>query len=100
MLLATIQYIIRDILQFDKTLDAAMERINSSRRTCALLLGVGDGKVIFFITLSTNLTNSVLELFRSITFWCRSQKWLIVQVHVASLTLIIIKVNPAHYHTE
>ncbi|XP_065179783.1 protein dcd1A-like [Sycon ciliatum] len=38
-------YIIRDILQFDKTLEHAMQRINGSRRTCSLLLGIGDGKI-------------------------------------------------------
>lgn len=39
-----LQYLLRDILQFDKSLESAMERISNSKRTCDLILGVGDGK--------------------------------------------------------
>mmetsp|Transcript_4788 Transcript_4788/g.6599 ORF Transcript_4788/g.6599 Transcript_4788/m.6599 type:complete len:452 (+) Transcript_4788:41-1396(+) len=37
-------YILRDILQFDDSLEAAKSRISSANRTCNLILGVGDGK--------------------------------------------------------
>jgi hypothetical protein len=38
-------YLLRDILQFDDSLQKAMHRISSAHRTCDLILGVGDGKV-------------------------------------------------------
>lgn len=37
-------FLIRDILQFDTTLDEATARISNATRTCDLILGVGDGK--------------------------------------------------------
>ncbi|KAK3083855.1 hypothetical protein FSP39_004201 [Pinctada imbricata] len=37
-------FILRDILQFDKTLDDAINRLSNAKRTCDLILGVGDGK--------------------------------------------------------
>ena len=40
-----LQYLLRDILQFDDSLQKAMHRISSAHRTCDLILGVGDGKV-------------------------------------------------------
>lgn len=38
-------YLLRDIIQFDKSLGDAMKRISSAKRTCDLILGVGDGKI-------------------------------------------------------
>lgn len=38
-------FLLRDVLQFDRTLDDAIKHINGSDRTCDLILGVGDGKV-------------------------------------------------------
>ena len=43
------QFILRDILQFDETLNDSIARISNAHRTCDLILGVGDGKVLFFI---------------------------------------------------
>ena len=37
-------FLIRDILQFDTSLEQATDRIQQATRTCDLLLGVGDGK--------------------------------------------------------
>lgn len=37
-------FILRDILQFDNTLEDSMKRITNAHRTCNLILGVGDGK--------------------------------------------------------
>ena len=45
LLVCPIQYILRDILQFDKTLADAISRLSNAHRTCDLILGVGDGKV-------------------------------------------------------
>jgi len=36
-------YLLRDILQFDNTLDDAINRMVNAERTCAVYLGVGDG---------------------------------------------------------
>lgn len=38
-------YLMRDILQFDYTLDNSIDRITTAHRTCDLILGVGDGKL-------------------------------------------------------
>lgn len=38
-------YLLRDILQFDNTIDDSINRIANSQRTCDLILGVGDGKM-------------------------------------------------------
>ena len=37
-------FLLRDLLQWETTLDGARHRIASSKRTCDLILGVGDGK--------------------------------------------------------
>lgn len=37
-------YLLRDILQFDSSLEEAKHRIQTVKRTCDLILGVGDGK--------------------------------------------------------
>ena len=37
-------FLIRDVLQFDSTLEQATDRITGATRTCDLILGVGDGK--------------------------------------------------------
>eukprot|EP00286_Rhodomonas_abbreviata_P021890 CAMPEP_0181308452 /NCGR_PEP_ID=MMETSP1101-20121128/11470_1 /TAXON_ID=46948 /ORGANISM="Rhodomonas abbreviata, Strain Caron Lab Isolate" /LENGTH=445 /DNA_ID=CAMNT_0023414835 /DNA_START=22 /DNA_END=1359 /DNA_ORIENTATION=- len=37
-------YVLRDVLQFEDTLEAAEKRISDSNRTCNLIIGVGDGK--------------------------------------------------------
>lgn len=37
-------FMLREILQFDKTIDSAIKRMQDKRRTCDLILGVGDGK--------------------------------------------------------
>jgi len=38
-------FLLRDILQFDYTIDDAINRIANADRTCSLILGVGDGKL-------------------------------------------------------
>jgi isopenicillin-N N-acyltransferase-like protein len=37
-------YVLRDILQFDRTRMDGVSRLASAHRTCDLILGVGDGK--------------------------------------------------------
>ena len=44
-LVSCLQYLLRDIIQFDESLQEAIQRITSANRTCDLILGVGDGKV-------------------------------------------------------
>eukprot|EP00026_Physarum_polycephalum_P008362 Phypoly_transcript_08444.p1 GENE.Phypoly_transcript_08444~~Phypoly_transcript_08444.p1 ORF type:complete len:437 (+),score=72.28 Phypoly_transcript_08444:68-1378(+) len=41
-------YLMRDIIQFDETVDDSINRITSAERTCDLILGVGDGKLGYF----------------------------------------------------
>ena len=38
-------FLLRDILQFDTSLQQSLDRISNANRTCDLILGVGDGKV-------------------------------------------------------
>ena len=38
-------FLLRDVIQFDSSLSEAMTRMQTSKRTCNLILGVGDGKV-------------------------------------------------------
>jgi len=38
-------FLLRDILQFDETVDDSIARISDEKRTCDLILGVGDGKL-------------------------------------------------------
>jgi len=40
-------FLLRDILQFDKTIDNTIARMKKTRRTCNLILGVGDGKASY-----------------------------------------------------
>ena len=37
-------FIIREVLQYDTSIEAATSRMESAKRTCDLILGVGDGK--------------------------------------------------------
>jgi isopenicillin-N N-acyltransferase-like protein len=41
-------FLLRDILQFDKTIDDTIARMKRTQRTCNLILGVGDGKAGYF----------------------------------------------------
>jgi len=45
------QFILRDILQFDYSLQGALDRIEKEKRTCDLILGVGDAKVCCAVVL-------------------------------------------------
>jgi len=38
-------FLLRDVLQWDLTLDDSINRITTATRTCSLILGVGDGKL-------------------------------------------------------
>ncbi len=41
-------FLMRDIIQFDQTVDDSISRIANAKRTCDLILGVGDGKLGYF----------------------------------------------------
>lgn len=36
-------FVLRDVLQWDKNLNESISRLKSTKRTCNLILGVGDG---------------------------------------------------------
>jgi len=38
-------FLMRDVMQYDENLDAAITRMSNARRTCAIWLGVGDNKL-------------------------------------------------------
>lgn len=40
-------FVLRDVLQWDKTLEESVHRMKTTKRTCNLILGVGDGKSEF-----------------------------------------------------
>jgi len=54
-------FLLRDILQFDLTVDDAINRMINARRTCDLMLGVGDGKLGYFRGMEYSY--SVLDVF-------------------------------------
>ncbi|KJE94496.1 hypothetical protein CAOG_05130 [Capsaspora owczarzaki ATCC 30864] len=54
-------FLLRDILQFDQTIDDALNRITNAHRTCSLILGVGDGKLNEFR--SVQYSYSVANIF-------------------------------------
>lgn len=54
-------YLLRDILQYDKSLDDSKFRMENANRTCNLILGVGDGKDEIFN--SVRYSHSVADFF-------------------------------------
>jgi hypothetical protein len=40
-------FVLRDVLQWDRTLNESVHRMQTTKRTCNLILGVGDGKSEF-----------------------------------------------------
>jgi isopenicillin-N N-acyltransferase-like protein len=54
-------YILRDVLQYDKSLDDSKFRMENANRTCNLILGVGDGKNEIFN--SVRYSHSVADFF-------------------------------------
>jgi len=55
-------FLIRDILQFDDDLDAAISRMANARRTCAIWLGCGDGKKDIYRANLFQYSHSVLNV--------------------------------------
>jgi len=41
-------FLLRDILRYDRTVDDSITRMSNAKRTCDLILGVGDGKLTEF----------------------------------------------------
>jgi len=54
-------FLLRDILQWDQTVDDATNRMANAKRTCDLILGVGDGKLVEFR--GYQYSSSVLTVF-------------------------------------
>ena len=64
-----VQYLLRDILQFDATLSDSMSRITNAHRTCDLILGVGDGKVSFLTSvISDGMYTHQIDSFRGVEY--------------------------------
>jgi hypothetical protein len=66
-------FILRDILQFDITVDDAVNRMINARRTCDLILGVGDGKIGEFRGMEYSF--SVLNVFDDENMMPYNQTW-------------------------
>lgn len=37
-------FVLRDVMKYESSLDSAITRIETSNRTCNLIIGIGDGK--------------------------------------------------------
>jgi len=57
-------FLLRDILQWDLTVDDATNRMANAKRTCDLILGVGDGKMGEFR--GYEYSSSVLKVFNDV----------------------------------
>jgi len=66
-------FILRDILQWDQTIDDAISRMINERRTCDLILGVGDGKLKQFRGMQYSY--SVLNIFDDINLRPKNSTW-------------------------
>jgi hypothetical protein len=66
-------FLLRDILQFDYTVDDAISRMASARRTCDLILGVGDGKLGYFRGMEYSY--SVLNVFDDTNMMPYNNTW-------------------------
>lgn len=66
-------FLLRDILQFDYTIDDAINRMINSRRTCDLMLGVGDGKLNEFR--GFQYSYSVLNIFNDLNLKPDNSTW-------------------------
>ena len=49
-------FLLRDVLQFDESLDAAIERIENAPRTTSLIYGIGDGELGYLRGFQTSHT--------------------------------------------
>ena len=71
-------FLLRDILQFDDSLQDAKARIAQANRTCDLILGVGDGKVNASQRppfASVQYSHSVANFFDDKTMMPRNDSW-------------------------
>jgi len=66
-------FTLRDILQFDGTVDDASNRLINEKRTCDLILGVGDGKLAEFR--GYEYSSSVLNIFDDENMEPYNQTW-------------------------
>jgi len=66
-------FLLRDILQYDDVLEDAINRMINSRRTCNLILGVGDGKTNNFR--GFEYSYSVLYVFNDQNLRPDNQTW-------------------------
>jgi len=66
-------FTLRDILQFDYTVDDAINRLINEKRTCDLILGVGDGKLSEFR--GFQYSGSILRVFDDMNMEPYNETW-------------------------
>ena len=66
-------FLLRDILRFDVTVDDSINRMAKARRTCDLILGVGDGKLNQFR--GFQYSSSTLRVFDDRNLQPFNQTW-------------------------
>ncbi len=67
-------FLLRDILQFDNSIDESIQRITEkTKRTCNLILGVGDGKMNKFR--SFQYSHSVATVISPTTLIPKNDTW-------------------------
>jgi len=66
-------FLLRNILMYDKTIDDSINRMINSRRTCDLMLGVGDGKMNEFR--GFEYSYSVLNVFDDKNLMPYNETW-------------------------
>jgi isopenicillin-N N-acyltransferase-like protein len=66
-------FLLRDILQWDLTLNDSINRIKTAKRTCSLILGVGDGKMGQFR--SFQYSSSDANVIDDINFIPKNDTW-------------------------
>jgi len=66
-------FLLRDILRYDQTIDDSINRMANAKRTCDLILGVGDGKLKEFR--SFQYSSSVLRVFDDKNMEPYNQTW-------------------------
>jgi len=66
-------FLLRDILQWDVTVDDAINRMINAHRTCDLILGVGDGKIPEFRGMEYSY--SVLNVFNDMNLKPDNKTW-------------------------
>lgn len=68
-------YLLRDILQFDNSYEDSIHRMETAKRTCDLILGVGDGKANASTFRAFEYSASVCNVFDDTNMMPYNQTW-------------------------